>query len=210
MTFGQLQDVLESTKLSPERLAPIFNVASMTVRRWQKSPRQKPVPQVHRWNIIESLYKLVQADKLSTDSASLREILNCTTPGSFQAITKDLGVSSNALMSGDNQQDKMVLMLSQIGVDNSHKKEVDDGAQKLSYFKKMGSEWNTRISQLINVIRSKQLSPLDKVVAYGALFYLITPIDLIPDHIPVLGLVDDFGVLGFAAAYYLRRNSPLI
>jgi uncharacterized membrane protein YkvA (DUF1232 family) len=46
-------------------------------------------------------------------------------------------------------------------------------------------------------------------VAYGALFYLILPFDLIPDSIPVFGYVDDFGILGFAVAYYARKFPEL-
>jgi uncharacterized membrane protein YkvA (DUF1232 family) len=205
VNFSQLNAVLDATEMSPESLAPIFSVASMTVRRWQKEPENKKVPEVHRWNIIESVYKLVLDGKLSTNSRVVRVILKDSTPDSFRAITKGLGVADGVLNSAGDQQDKMVLMLSQIGLDESHKKEVEAGSKRLSYFKKMGSEWQKRISQLVRVIRSPKLSSLDKMVAYGALFYLITPFDLIPDHIPVIGLIDDFGILGFAVAYYLKR-----
>ncbi len=58
---------------------------------------------------------------------------------------------------------------------------------------------------LTHAIRSKKLSLADKLVAYGGLFYLILPFDLIPDSIPVFGYVDDFGILGFASAYYFKR-----
>jgi uncharacterized membrane protein YkvA (DUF1232 family) len=60
------------------------------------------------------------------------------------------------------------------------------------------------------VVKSSKLSHVDKLVAYGALFYLLTPMDLIPDHIPVLGLVDDFGVLGFALTYYTKRCPEIL
>ncbi len=39
-----------------------------------------------------------------------------------------------------------------------------------------------------------------KVVAIGALIYLISPIDAIPDVIPVLGLTDDVSIIGLAVA----------
>ena len=42
-------------------------------------------------------------------------------------------------------------------------------------------------------------------VAFGALFYLICPFDLIPDAIPVIGYADDFIVLGIAVLYYRKR-----
>jgi uncharacterized membrane protein YkvA (DUF1232 family) len=204
LTFSQLKLILEATGLSPEKLAPVFSVGSMTVRRWLKTPGNKKVPKVDQWNIIESIYKLVLDGKLSTTSGAVQAVLKNSTPGSFQAIAKELGVTDMALSSKDDQQDKMLILLSQIGGDRSHKKQVDEGSQKLTYFKKMGIEWRERISGLVCVIHSSKLSTLEKLVAYGALFYLITPLDLIPDHIPVIGLIDDFGILGFAVAYYFK------
>ncbi|PWU19432.1 MAG: hypothetical protein C5B49_05785 [Bdellovibrio sp.] len=104
----------------------------------------------------------------------------------------------------------MMLLLSQIGGDDHHKAEVEGAEKKLTYFRKMGLEWQNRISVLHRILRSNQLSTIDKLVAYGALFYLITPFDLIPDHIPAIGLIDDFGVLGFAVAFYLQRFPELL
>jgi uncharacterized membrane protein YkvA (DUF1232 family) len=37
-----------------------------------------------------------------------------------------------------------------------------------------------------------------KVQIYGALGYLILPLDLVPDFLPVVGYVDDLGALGLA------------
>jgi uncharacterized membrane protein YkvA (DUF1232 family) len=205
MKFGELNAVLKTTALSPEELAPIFDVGSMTIRRWTKESAQKMVPKGHQWRIIETIYQLVLAGKLSTDDAAVQAILRSSTPRSFQAIIHGMGVSESILSAKDNQQDTMTVILSQIGVNEDHKSEVEKSSQKLSYFKKMGGEWKSRISTLVAVIQSKKLTALDKMVAYGALFYLVTPFDLIPDHIPVIGLIDDFGVLGFAVAYYLKR-----
>lgn len=39
-----------------------------------------------------------------------------------------------------------------------------------------------------------------KVIAIGALIYLISPIDAIPDIIPGLGLTDDVSIIGLAVA----------
>jgi uncharacterized membrane protein YkvA (DUF1232 family) len=50
------------------------------------------------------------------------------------------------------------------------------------------------------------MSLTDKFIAYGALFYLLTPIDFIPDNIPFLGFFDDFAILGFAATYYMKMQ----
>ena len=62
----------------------------------------------------------------------------------------------------------------------------------------------------MNVIKSKKLSSVDKLAAYGALFYLITVIDLIPDTVPFFGLMDDLTIMGLVSAYYLKRfKNPL-
>ena len=53
-----------------------------------------------------------------------------------------------------------------------------------------------------------------KVVAVLALLYLIWPIDLFPDFIPLFGWLDDLGFIGFAMMFlshatreYLERES---
>ncbi|MDR3606400.1 MAG: YkvA family protein [Oligoflexia bacterium] len=203
--------VLESTRLSPEQLAPRLGVASMTIRRWQKEPGNKKVPSAYQRTVIEGLYQLVIEGRLSSNSEAVQALLKQAPSLSFKAIIKDLGVDTDILnpKAQGSHQDKMMVVLSQIGVNEKHRSEVDQSAKKLSGFKKLGSEWRQRISTLTTVIRSRKLTALDKWVAYGALFYLITPFDLIPDHIPVIGLLDDFGILGFAVTYYLRRYPEL-
>ncbi len=44
-------------------------------------------------------------------------------------------------------------------------------------------------------VESDKVSIKDKAIIIGALGYLITPLDLVPDAIPLAGLGDDLGVL---------------
>ena len=44
----------------------------------------------------------------------------------------------------------------------------------------------------------QKASFLDKVIIIGSLGYLISPLDIIPDTIPIIGFVDDVAVLMFA------------
>ena len=43
--------------------------------------------------------------------------------------------------------------------------------------------------------------PHGKAVAIGALLYFITPLDMIPDVLPGLGMIDDAAAIGAAVAY---------
>ena len=51
---------------------------------------------------------------------------------------------------------------------------------------------------LYYALNSNNLSLKDRATIYFALGYLILPVDLIPDWIPVIGLSDDFGTLMYA------------
>lgn len=48
---------------------------------------------------------------------------------------------------------------------------------------------------LYNTLQSDKVSIKDKAIIVGALGYLISPLDVIPDAIPIVGLGDDLAVL---------------
>ena len=51
---------------------------------------------------------------------------------------------------------------------------------------------------LFGLIRDPRVAMLDKLLVFGAVAYIITPIDLIPDFIPFIGEVDDVYILVLA------------
>ena len=54
---------------------------------------------------------------------------------------------------------------------------------------------------LYYTLQSEKVSKTDKALIIGALGYMISPLDAIPDAIPIVGLTDDLGVL----IYVLRK-----
>lgn len=50
---------------------------------------------------------------------------------------------------------------------------------------------------LYYTLQSEKVSKADKAIIIGALGYMISPLDVIPDAIPIVGLSDDVAVLIF-------------
>lgn len=61
--------------------------------------------------------------------------------------------------------------------------------------KRAGSKFVFAALILYYTLESKNVPVKDKAMILGALGYLITPIDVIPDFIPIAGLGDDIAVL---------------
>lgn len=199
----------EEADLSPEKLGKTLGVSGMTLRRWRKSAKDEPLPPLYERAFMKGIEQMVVEGRIDPSSRLARE----TDDGralSFQAALKGLGFSEAVMSRKGNPNDAMIEGLSQIASSSERMKEVDAGKKKIFSFAKMGEEWRSRIQGMWNVVTSAQLTTMDKLVAYGALFYLLTPFDLIPDNIPVVGLLDDYAILGLAIAYYMKRYPSIV
>lgn len=67
--------------------------------------------------------------------------------------------------------------------------------------KRAGSKLVYAALLLYYTLESKNISAKEKAIIIGALGYLISPLDLVPDAIPLAGLGDDLAVL----LYVLQR-----
>ncbi len=210
MKYSQVISLFEETRLSPEKLAKHLNLSGMTLRRWREEPGNKEIPKLYERAIVEMIYQLIHEGRLSHDSPLVKSLIHEGSLIPFESVIRNMGISDELMHQNQSGAESVVVGLSQIGSHESRKEAVNDNRKKILSFKKISKEWSRRISILLTVIKSKQLTAFEKMAAYGALFYLINPLDLIPDHLPVFGLVDDFSIMGFAVVYYLNRFSKLL
>lgn len=60
------------------------------------------------------------------------------------------------------------------------------------------------VRSTLGYLRDPQVALWRKLSGLGAALYVVWPLDLIPDWIPILGWLDDLGVVGFVAWFLVR------
>lgn len=63
---------------------------------------------------------------------------------------------------------------------------------------------------IVRLLRDRRVAIADKVLFGLVIVYTITPVDLVPDLLAPLGLVDDLYLLGLALARLVGRAGPEI
>ena len=213
MLYSHLFTLLDDCKLSYEQLGDRIGVSGMTLRRWRQSPPKGALPRLYETAIRDATYQLIIEGVLAPESPTAQAIVDGNPNLAIGAALKTLGIKIGASASaaedgvGLQGDERVIEALVQIGMSDERKRQIDDSSSMLSYFQKLGQGWTDKVGLLRKVIGSSRLGGFDKLVAYGALFYLITPFDLIPDYMPVVGLIDDYGVIAIAVAYYMRFHS---
>lgn len=76
--------------------------------------------------------------------------------------------------------------------------------------KKAGKEIIGETFKLLYVILEKKVPIRAKAIAIAALGYFISPVDAIPDIAPLIGYVDDLGVITLAIAQLKKHISSTI
>lgn len=76
--------------------------------------------------------------------------------------------------------------------------------------RKLGGEALLNALILYHVLRALETPMKSKLIAVGALVYLVLPFDLVPDLIPVAGLLDDAAALATAIVQVGMHITPEI
>ena len=61
-----------------------------------------------------------------------------------------------------------------------------------------------RARAIVRYFRDREASLLGKLFVLAALVYVVSPVDFIPDAIPIVGWLDDVGVMSLAVAWMWR------
>ncbi|AFS53921.1 hypothetical protein LptCag_1697 [Leptospirillum ferriphilum] len=200
--------MLNRTGDSPEEFGRRIGLSGMTIRRWLRKPEGFRIPRIYLPAMREACLALVAEGRLDPSLPEVQSLLFSASPSAgYRAALRNLGLGENFTQGRPVSRDQILSGLLQIGAQMPKQTDVEGHASEVSAFKKLGDEWSSRITTLWNIVRSRKLDLPDKFIAYGALFYLLTPVDFIPDNIPFFGLIDDFAILGLAASYYTRKSA---
>ena len=209
LTVADLRRIVAESGLSPEDLSGAMQISPMTLRRLLKKAETDALPASYETLVDEGVYRLIIDGKLPAESSTAQRILADGRTRSFDATIHSLGFSETAMAQGSNMDDRLIIGLTQIGSSAKHQSEVKAGRTVMARFEKLSKDWASKLGTLWKVLGSGELTTFEKFAAYGALFYVLAPADLIPDPIPVFGLVDDFAVVSIVVAYYLTRFPAL-
>jgi uncharacterized membrane protein YkvA (DUF1232 family) len=205
MKNSHLLILMRETKLSPEQLAKRLGISNMTIRRWMKNAPGKTIPSIYEKTVWDAVYQMVAEGMLSPESTFVHKAVKESQKYYFSAAMKSLGFKASKKGKNQFSMDSIMKGLSEIGAQEGHQSQVERNQKKILSFTRLGRDWNERISALMKVVGNTRLSLKDKLVASGALFYLLCPLDLIPDNVPVFGMMDDYCVLGLAADHYGKK-----
>jgi uncharacterized membrane protein YkvA (DUF1232 family) len=200
---------MKEAGLSPEQFGQRVELSGMTLRRLLKKPDATQVPESYETHVRKGVYSLLIEGRIKPESLLAQRIISESPNLSFEAAIHALGFRQDSMAQGTSHPEQVLIGLSEIGASPQHQTSVQQKGRELSRFRKLGKEWAKRVNTLATVVKSRELTQIEKLTAYGALFYLITVFDLIPDTIPVFGVLDDFAIIGIVAAYYLQKFPEL-
>lgn len=200
---------MKEAELSPEAFAEMLGVSGMTIRRWMKAGKGQ-LPKLYTFSLRQACLDLIAQGKVDPLGKTAQLILEESGSEYHDNARTHLGLRPESAVFDPEKPEGFLESLFEIGAQGRQQAVVLAGTQQFNFFRKKGKEWTTRIDLLWRALKSGEISTVDKFAAFGALFYLLTPFDFVPDQLPMFGLMDDFLILGIAAAFYRKRFSHIL
>ncbi len=204
MTFAQLFQMISKADLSPEQFGSYLGVSGMTIRRWKDEDAQAEVPELYRMGLVKVVEKLIMQGFLKMEDSEVRPFLKNRETDHLKLNLQTLGLDLEELEKLQNKSGKqdMVHALSRIGESVQRQEQVVSHLPHIKKLAVLHGGMKASVKSLLGILKMKNIATKSKFVAFGALFYLIAPLDLIPDTVPIFGFVDDIAILNLAAIYY--------
>jgi len=104
------------------------------------------------------------------------------------------------------QQQDAINMAMKFG-ENATEEDVENVSKKMDKMKKgaLAKVWD-KVQELWAAFKSPETPLSTKSIIIGSLIYMVTPIDIIPDIIPGLGLLDDAFIIGLVFTQVMKLN----
>lgn len=175
-TIEDMRDRLEA--MSEKDRFNVFTHAILTALEKDLTPRET--------RVLQAYYDMVSLE----DALKMQKLVDKYSDTPFDV--KSLYVKDTA---SDAVLDESIMML-----ETFKDKSEDDIDESLLMKMKKGpikKVW-TEVMKLWEAVKDPKSDKAMKALSIGALLYLISPLDVIPDVIPILGLTDDAGVIIYA------------
>lgn len=88
--------------------------------------------------------------------------------------------------------------------------EITDSRPALSRMKDLLVDFPSLVKLIYRLLRDRRVSRWDKLILAGVMAYILNPMDLLPDAIPLLGQIDDAYLLAMALLRLLNRSDEQV
>lgn len=78
------------------------------------------------------------------------------------------------------------------------------------YFKEILLQFPALVKLLYRLLKDARVSKVDKAILGGIIVYVLNPLDLMPDALPVIGQIDDAYLIALGLLRLLGRTDPSV
>lgn len=114
--------------------------------------------------------------------------------------------NASSFAENKEQQQEAINMAMKFG-ENATEEDVENVSKKMDKMKKgaLAKVWD-KVQELWAAFKSPETPLSTKSIIIGSLIYMVTPIDIIPDIIPGIGLLDDAFIIGLVFTQVMKLN----
>ncbi|WP_374032898.1 YkvA family protein [Bdellovibrio bacteriovorus] len=192
-----------------------------TLYRWLSSSNLKK--EISPQDILSINHAIQRAKEFQAQGYNLKDIINHNKTNSTNHLLNPFSIPANyetletinskstqhkPLTSAEEKKSNEILIsVAKSGMDEEAKSKATEDFQ--SYLLKFISRIPFAEDLVALWIFIQKVDLITAAPAIGALLYFISPIDLVPDYLPIAGFIDDAGVIAAVVAHLSTQLEPL-